>query len=569
MPSYAHNRIFDTFIKLDRPPDNSEAFDQWVASDTHMELLDDDPRHTEIIAFAISKHAFIHSVVVPESRLANLDDIQLLNWNTGPVTSRASYSWRTNQEPVNIVLGNDIWDSNSELFSQPLVFYRTYRNPNNRIEKRFEILQEYVHLTDSNWDENQQAYCRYDHLGELEHVISISSQEDEDNSRGIVTLLRAPLEEYLAASQSVLVRLFDFMLLRFGDFERWPDAKKTVYEPEKSLIYTSVLDPGKASYKRGVQSLRPTRDNQQIFSAIRSDEKPNFDGKFPVFIILDLRHNSIATVTSNRASTTNYFEAHNNDLPYELSPAYFRAEVLFKYKMDTDKYTIEYGSIRCREAWSLKQFDVNAANQIQVYVCDLRNLPYEEQIYWQSFNEEPKAGLTKEVIERDILGIFTEDFPPLTKIKDVVERWNNSRWPWWTRRHPSLVSRVNSPVGNSRDEWAQEFLNLSQLVIEGFKTKGIRPILDAQNIEFNSDQRSIALLEKILRAGGDLEDHEKLAGLRTVQQIRTKVRGHASGSEANELSDNALSEHGSYLTHFEHVCAVVAEELAMIESALT
>ena len=57
-----------------------------------------------------------------------------------------------------------------------------------------------------------------------------------------------------------------------------------------------------------------------------------------------------------------------------------------------------------------------------------------------------------------------------------------------------------------------------------------------------------------------------MTGLRTVQLIRTKVKGHPGSSEAKEIERNALREHESFRGHFIHVCGLVVKELKMIES---
>ena len=54
-----------------------------------------------------------------------------------------------------------------------------------------------------------------------------------------------------------------------------------------------------------------------------------------------------------------------------------------------------------------------------------------------------------------------------------------------------------------------------------------------------------------------------------VQRIRSKLASHHGGSEANELSTNAITEHGNYTAHFESVCTSVARELAAIENAFS
>jgi hypothetical protein len=59
------------------------------------------------------------------------------------------------------------------------------------------------------------------------------------------------------------------------------------------------------------------------------------------FIAEDWRHKKIAEISTDPVATTNYFLAKENDLPFELSSAFFKPEVLSKYKTDRDKYTVD------------------------------------------------------------------------------------------------------------------------------------------------------------------------------------------------------------------------------------
>jgi hypothetical protein len=55
--------------------------------------------------------------------------------------------------------------------------------------------------------------------------------------------------------------------------------------------------------------------------------------------------------------------------------------------------------IDCRGGWSLRDFDTNEAGQVHAYICDLRNLPYQEQLYWKSFNESLGPTYLRELSE--------------------------------------------------------------------------------------------------------------------------------------------------------------------------
>jgi hypothetical protein len=57
--------------------------------------------------------------------------------------------------------------------------------------------------------------------------------------------------------------------------------------------------------------------------------------------------------------------------------------------------------------------------------------------------------------------------------------------------------------------------------------------------------------------------------LRTVQNLRSKAKGHAGGGEAQQLANDALMEHESFANHFQHVCTQVADELEIIEKRMS
>ena len=57
-------------------------------------------------------------------------------------------------------------------------------------------------------------------------------------------------------------------------------------------------------------------------------------------------------ISTAPGETANHFT--KSDLPFETSPAFFRPEVLQRYKSDTDRYTLEDRSISCRGAWHLQ-----------------------------------------------------------------------------------------------------------------------------------------------------------------------------------------------------------------------
>ena len=178
----------------------------------------------------------------------------------------------------------------------------------------------------------------------------------------------------------------------------------------------------------------------------------------------------------------------------------FRPEVLLKYKADPDKYTVGERDIGCRASWTLRGYDVNDAGQVHAYICDLRNLPFGEQLYWLSYNEDPKAGIYKRAVVNDFEGQFVDFSPPLSQLIRIARNWNEKRSPYWTLRDQSLLEKISTPITASREEWGEAFMDLSKLIVEGFEVAYLRRRLEASAISYEQNDKSIVLLEKLRAA---------------------------------------------------------------------
>ena len=559
MPNYKHNKLIERIANLDKLPDDAAEYASWIKARGHLDLLQDNSTEDELIIYGSGDYTFINAVVASENSLSSLDQDDLLRWNGNASSSCASYVWGEKRKDVWIEREGCNWRSKTLKDARQLVFARSFEGWKGG-RSYCEILQEYLHLTEIHWRSEEHAYCRFDKHGALEHVVSVTFKENRRDLT-LVSFKRDPLEQYLAASNSVLVRMFEFVLLRRENFTRWPDEPENVLNKSDVFFYRQKVDPGKAAYTRGVQIIRPSRPKSEVFSSMKAVSGHD-EGQYCEFVASDWRNNRITKISTDPAATTNYSQACENSLPFELSPAFFRPEVLSKYKADRDKYTIdEQGrTIRCRNAWSLESFDVNKADQIHAYICDLRNLPYQEQQYWLSFNEEPKANISRRASTHDFEGKWKEMTDPLQEILSIMKRWTESDLPWWKLREKALLERVSTPHTTIRDEWAGAFMDLSKLIIEGFLVKAIRARLKERDIAFDEKAESIALIEKFLNG-------QRLNGLREVQRIRSKMIAHSGGS--NDLANDALQKHGTYSAHFKSVCETVTNELKLIEQAFS
>ncbi len=568
MHNYEHKKLIEAIAKLDTVPAESKPFAEWIEAEAHLDFLRRNARADELVIFAAGEYTFIHSVAVPNDRLASVDQQDLMQWSFNPYSSIASYVTGGGREDVWVERGLSGTGTRTLEDAAQLIFGRTFEGWTGPGRTYYEIHQEYAHLTGIHWRPEMRAYCRFNDHGDLEAVVSVTSREDKASNIVLVSFKWEPLEEYLAASNASLVRMFDFTLLRRSGFTGWSEEPTQEIIESHDVFYRRKVMPGYAAYTRGVQIIRPHRSPQTIFTSITDGWLGEKNKRHAQFIAYDWRNQRVTTISTDPAATTNYFRAEGNALPFELSPAFFRPEVLLKYKADRDKYTVGEREVSCRAAWHLEAIDVNEAGQVHAYICYLRRLPYAEQLHWVSFNEPPKASISERAVVNDFQGEWVSFVQPLRRVLSIVQRWRDSNAKWWILREERLLERVNTPLTAGRDEWAEAYMDLAKLVVEGFETKTIRARLDEAQISYAKEDKTIALLEKLLTVGpgGQIQ---KLDGLRTVQLLRSKAKGHAGGSEAQQLAQDALMEHETFANHFQHVCAQVADELEVIEKGMS
>ena len=250
--------------------------------------------------------------------------------------------------------------------------------------------------------------------------------------------------------------------------------------------------------------------------------------RYASFKIFDRKNKCRAETSCSPDHISNYFE--ESDLPWGISPAFFRPEVLHKYKQDSEKYTIHERSISCRGAWHLKTYDINEAGQVHTYICYLATLPYEEQLYWQSFNEWPKGSISQRAFQTDILGEFSTEDDPLAELKVMVQSLDRNPPAWWQPRGEELIEDVLCPATDSVKEWGNEILALDHLVVEGFLTKGLRSIIKANGGTYVKNWQSLKLLEVALSLAGHTKEEAKIlvSPLKELHDLRVSAKAHSA-----------------------------------------
>lgn len=191
------------------------------------------------------------------------------------------------------------------------------------------------------------------------------------------------------------------------------------------------------------------------------------------------------------------------------------------------------------------------------YIGYLADLPYDEQLYWQSFNEWPQGSISERAHQTDILGECATAYDPLNALKRTIHKLDRSPPEWWNPRGEALSDATRYPATDSPKEWADEILALDQFLVEGFLGKPLRILAEAAGRKLDPNWGPLKLIREVLVAKGRSETEAKavVAPMQKVHSLRTEVKGHATTDKKRKAEIDARTEHGSFRSHFTQLAA--------------
>lgn len=550
------------------PPAEKEPFTRWLEQKDALAFLKDNLHHDEFIIYANLPHTFIHAIFIPANLVDPPDTDDLISWNCDATSSWGICQFFNEPNHPQFSIEKPLSFSGSKTLDkgEQIVFARSFEG---YIDGRnyFEILQKFTHSLDLHFVPEKKAYCRIDKLGEIEDFIRIVAIPDRAGGLAdtVICCKRDLVDEYMALTSAAIVRTFDFTRYSPEDFQGWGNPQEELIK-DGDLFYKMAINPGNESYTRGCQIVHPLKPDDEIFK--RHGFYYKEEEKYETFIAIDLKNNEVKEMSCAPERLGNYFV--ESDFPFGTSPAFFRPDVLLKYKSDTEKYSLKDRSISCRDAWHLKTYDINEQGQVHTYLIYLSRLPYEEQLYWKSFNEKPKGTISKRAYKTDFEASWDFEYDPLTSLREVIFDLEKQDVSWWTLRSNKLVEQVHYPATTSADEWGNEIHLLDKLLVEGFEIKWFQKKAVSLGRTPDNKLGSLKLLRECL-VGLDYEiEHAKeiIAPFIEVHLLRTKLKGHASGQEAQDIKKRVLSTHGSYKEHFKKLVQKCDQSMRVIIEAL-
>ena len=554
------NNVCRRLRNLSRPPSgDGEDYDAWLEQADLVEFLKENVEEEKTVIYAnMLPDLLILSVLVPQADVEPPDVDDLLGWNGFPGSAYAARESESGSE-LQIEPSLKGYSSSRSLSrGEPLVFNRNLDGV-PECSYYMEILQKFSHVFDLHYMEGRKRWCRLDGRGDIEPVVEevdfssddSGSGNDEEGGRAVL-FDRGCLEEYAAMTGTVLVRMFDCGRGSTGGISKYESGE--IRSPETGIFYRcGVAKDPDASYTKGIQIVRVAISQEEVAERFRKrrgfDDEPH-------------REKFIASSGFRDYERT-------EEIPCDcqsLKSAFFRPEVLSRYKADPEKYSFEELSIDCRNAWHLEFYDINEAGQVHCFLKHLIHLPKEEQLYWKGFNEKPKAPISDRAKNTGFLGTPDSEYNPLRSVKNKLRYL---QCPWWKMRSLNALGRAQYPIPKLKEDWKKEITHLYQLIVEGFEGKWLRK--EAQRLGRSPEANfgSLKLIEECL-AGLDFEEedaHSIVAPFVELRYMRNKLTAHAEGEEALSLTKKAMKDHSGYRAHYSDLAARCDESLEKLVEA--
>jgi hypothetical protein len=522
---------------------------EWLSSaEDGVAFLKQNAMASTMVLYASVGNVLIHSVLAPLKRLDPPNQRELGHDFIMPDDTWMFEHVSGGGKPDRVYLAPPMDRLSQTLRAgEKLIFRRSFaaseRSP-------VELSQKLVHALNLHFVEERNAYCRLNEDGDIENVITVIEIPGDFWDRGtVVTILAKDFAEYMCLSDMGAVIFFDFTRTERGNFNGWTKTTP-INASARDLFYHGGVMQGQGSYVNGRMVVRPTITYQELLAS-RMEERSGKKRQYAAFKAMDLKTGEPIEVACGPDALSNYFQK-DSSLPLEMSPAFFNAEVLHRYKADPDKYELHDRSIYCRGTWELRTFDINDEGQVHTYLRYLRDLPYKEQLYWQAFNEWPKGPLSKRAINTDFKGEFDTEYDSLNSLKQKIRNLDDRKSDWWAARGDGLAKVIHYPATASSAEWANEILALDQLLIEGFRERPLRLLATTLGCVPQPEWKSIRLLHECLTARGvDPEDARTACNaFRDLREMRNVAKGHAASSKRKQLEKDAIAHYGTFRAHF-------------------
>jgi hypothetical protein len=343
------------------------------------------------------------------------------------------------------------------------------------------------------------------------------------------------LRDFLAARDQVLIRAFDNRLRRKAEVV--PEIDVEVKNPDAFFCLIvrryddRYHDTNLFCLLRGKYLVRPYKEPKHKSYRALLDRDSYETPKVPFIVGKDESGQPVSAST-------------HHDAGY-LTPIFFRKALLEKYHNNPRLYRVDERTIWYLSEWSIA-YGLNNAGLVHVWLGDLwRDMPYEEQQYWASFNVLPAGGLESAFWTTQMEAEFAEsdrmDRRLLRARETLVDAFNHRFGFHLFRQVPNaeqfILSNLHVPHSPELREFNEQVSYLAKLFVEALDKDAIEAGVRSRQELFDKDgnkKASIQVLEIFFHDAAITEGQQFCEQLRAVQSIRSKMPAHLTSKSEQE-----------------------------------
>lgn len=428
-----------------------------------------------------------------------------------------------------------------------------YRSANYDIDNYVELSQDFrvlLNMHDRYISPTEHCFVVDNENGDWEKVAEIKGET--------IRIKLTSLRKYLALRRMNLLLFFDemrFSQQSFKELGLTPVMNQIVKDDDYIYNFSSLVDCHADGNKSGgwIMGKCVLRYREKDYNRDSFDQD---DKQYAEFIYDYDDEGEPMSHSCKKETLSNYFVA-NGDNPLEMTPIFFKKEVLDKYYSNPNKYTVSDGAVGCEGSWSL-YIDNDHRNYVIVPLVYLGNLDYSEQLYWKGYNVSPERdmGFSKTAYKRWIEGNFCDPmFPDLQfkyRFKQFNKRWEKQfGWPLFLplidedeHRYKTLHCLTTE---NNHSDFDEQILSMTKLVVDSLNQKCLLSEIDDSNTEVESflkERKVTSSLE--LKAGIDkfqafifskgMKCPDMVNFLRKVQSLRSNSVAHRKSNKRKDLA---------------------------------
>ncbi len=400
---------------------------------------------------------------------------------------------------------------------EPLIYERSFGG--EKYKSYLEISEEFRLYFDLYEDKVNKKFIKVFDDGEEEDVIYHKEQEIQIKTKYLL--------EFITAKRMVLAIYFDIM--RFSEknmVDLAMDIKDEVIQSE-SYIYHIGSSNINFFVNKDLLSQFFIYGKKIVkgHSSIRCLDLFKEDRRYAEFII------GLDDNLKEKRFTCDNGKLNKTGTPSFLTLIYFKKDVLSKYYNLPEKYTIGDGFLSLKGFWTLK-IDNNHPNFIIVFLKDLADLPYKEQLHWSNFNVFSEEGISHTNWSRNFMVEWTNpeaaDLAFRQKYAVFNKKWFEE-FGWYfflplDQKDNYHLDSLHIPLTNDQKEFDEQITSLVKVFIDSMNEKEI-----AKGLTLKQEAKGIDKLESFLENQG-LHFEGMIPFFRALQNLRSTGAAHRKGS---------------------------------------